>query len=94
MTVQTGIEWDLLEQEMPAVPCENKAHGNTLLHPDAGEATHYVILKCPRCHGKAPLQAVCKAAVTILLSDITLGCNACHRRSKARLFVQTLEPIH
>ena len=93
MTVQVGFEWDLLEQEMPAIPCENRAHGTDPLHPQEGEATHYTQLKCPKCKGEPPLEAVCAAAALILMSDIRLTCSRCRRRIPARLFVKTLEPI-
>ena len=93
MTVQVGFEWDLLEQEMPAIPCENAAHGKDPAHPQEGEATHYVQLKCPKCRGNAPLEAICQAAVLILMSDVRLRCNGCQRRSPARLFVNLLTPI-
>jgi hypothetical protein len=94
MTVQAGIEWDLLEQTFEPMPCENQAHGESPLHPAGGEATHYSILKCPKCKSTGVLQAICEAAVKLLLSDIALHCPVCWRRTPARLFVQTLEPIH
>ena len=78
--------------EMPEVPCESTTHGKVLLHPDAGNATHYALVTCLRCR-KRETKAYCLAMVHVVQDNLYIHCSQCRNKAPAQAVITILGPV-
>ena len=89
--VETGIDWQLLEDSLESQACEFKQHGKHPQHPDNGPAAFYFKGMCTECKGVSNIHAICEVIADHIKAGAVMTCNKCNEHTVA--VVLLLEPI-